>query len=116
PRRVALFLLAERNEAGLVLGRVPRTLRPVGADEVVHLAPGCGPLGQRGAAAEFDVVGMGGDGQCPGRDFDVARDLDGHGAANAVRSAGMSMSQPNDGSRTTRRLSASRRASAVWRA
>ena len=51
---------------------IPRPLRPVGADEEVHLRPRVGPLGQRRAAPELDVVGMGPDREHPigGRQVD----------------------------------------------
>ena len=50
----------ERDRVG---ARVPRPLRAVGAHEVVDRAAGRGPLRQRRAAAELDVVGMGADRQ-----------------------------------------------------
>ena len=45
------------------VARVPRALRAVGAHEVRDGAAGGRPLGQRGAGAELDVVGVGADGQ-----------------------------------------------------
>src|SRR5207248_2137880 len=123
-RRVALLLLTQGDEAGLILGRIPRPLRPVGAHEVLDLTAGRGPLGQRAAAAELDVVGMGADGQGASGRVDVGGDLRRHVVMSscrhvgvrALRSAGMSTSHPSDGSRTTRRLKPSRRASTAWRA
>ena len=53
------------TRAGEVGGRVPRALRTVRADEVVDDASGGGPLGERAAGAELDVVGVGADGQTP---------------------------------------------------
>ena len=71
----ALLLLAQRDEARLVLVGIPRSLRPVGADEVEELAPGGGPLGERGAGAELDVVGMGADGEGARRRRKVGGDV-----------------------------------------
>ena len=42
---------------------VPAALGPVGEHEVVDLAAGGRPAGERGAGAELDVVGVGADGQ-----------------------------------------------------
>src|SRR5581483_2445877 len=61
-----LLRLAEGHELRPVGVRIPRTLRAVGQDELGDGAAGGGPLGQRGAAAEVDVVGVGADGQGPG--------------------------------------------------
>jgi hypothetical protein len=46
---------------------------------VVHGAAGCGPFGERAAAAELDVVGVGGDGEGDGG----RREVDREGAAAA---------------------------------
>ena len=61
--RLALLLAAAGDERGEVGADVPRALRAVGADEVVDDAAGGGPLGQRAAGAELDVVGVGADRQ-----------------------------------------------------
>ena len=61
--RLALLVLAARDERRQVGDGVPRALRAVGAHEVVDDAAGGRPLGERAAGAELDVVGMGGDGQ-----------------------------------------------------
>ncbi len=59
----ALLLLAHGDEHRLVLSGVPTSLRTVGQHEVVQDGARRRPLGQRGAAAELDVIGMGADGQ-----------------------------------------------------
>ena len=69
--RVALLGLAVGNQLGRVLLRVPRPFRAVSADDVVNATAGRRPLGQRAAAAEFDVVGMGSDGHGDRRDREV---------------------------------------------
>jgi len=69
-----LLFLAERHERGPVGRRVPRTLGTVGQDELGDLAAGRGPLGQRGATAEVDVVGVGADRQSPLRDGQIDGD------------------------------------------
>ena len=58
-----LLLFAQGDEHRLVLVGVPTPLRTVGQHEVVEHRARRRPLGQRGAAAELDVVGMGADGQ-----------------------------------------------------
>ena len=57
-RRAAslLFDLSLRSECNDIGIRVPRALRSVRADQVVHDAAGVGPLGQRAATSGFDVV------------------------------------------------------------
>ncbi len=119
-----LLALAEGDEGIGVLGRVPRALRPVGEDQVVHHTPGGGPLGEGGAAVELDVVGVGGDGQGPGRDLEVGREP-GHPAASRgvvgtsggrSRSAGTSTSQVRRGGRSTRSGRPRRSASFRWAA
>jgi len=57
-RCLALLLLTRGHEKRDVLLGVPRTLRAVGEYEVVQLAARRCPLGQRGATAELDVVGV----------------------------------------------------------
>ena len=58
-----LLLLAQGDERRFVLLGVPTPLRPVGQHEVVEHGARRRPLGQRGAAPEFDVIGVGADGQ-----------------------------------------------------
>ena len=86
-------------------------LGSVRADEVEDLTAGRGPGGERAAAAELDVVGMGADSQRPLRNGERRVD-DLASARKATRSAGRSMSWESDGARTTRRPTPSRRASA----
>ncbi len=62
-RRRPALRLPRRHQGAQVGAGVPTALGPVGEDQVVDPAPGRRPLGQRGAAAELDVVGMGADGQ-----------------------------------------------------
>ena len=68
-----MLFLPGQDELRDVLIRVPRPLRSVGADEVMDLTSRSGPLGERRTTAEFDVVGMGGDGKGPRRRFKVER-------------------------------------------
>ncbi len=68
----ALLLLAHGDEHRLVLSGVPTSLRTVGQHEVVQGGARRRPLGQRGAAAELDVIGMGADGQDGHRDKQIA--------------------------------------------
>ena len=56
--RLALLDLATRRERADVGVGVPRPLRAVGAHEVVDDASVGGPLGERRAAPELDVVGV----------------------------------------------------------
>ena len=107
--RGPLLGLAGCDQRGGVLVGVPGALRAVGEDQVVHDAAGGGPLGQRGAAPELDVVGVGADGQrharASGRSTDTASPAAGQArraSRAAARSAGTSTSQPSRGSRTTR--------------
>ena len=88
----------------------------VGADQVGDLAPGRGPLGQGAAGAELDVVGVGADGEGPGRHRRQVHAHEANPATANPRSAGRSTSAASDGSRTTRKASPSRWASAAWRA
>lgn len=60
-RRGALLALATDGECSEVGVGIPRALRAVGAHQVMHHTSGGRPLGQRGAAPEFDIVGMGAD-------------------------------------------------------
>ena len=60
-RRFVCSARRRRTRAHRVGGDVPRSLRPVGADQVVDDAAVRGPLGEQTAAAELDVVGMGAD-------------------------------------------------------
>ena len=75
-RRAAsrLLALAGRHQRGDVGVGVPRALRAVGENEMVHTASGRRPLRQRGPAAELDVVGVGADGERRRRDGKVAAD------------------------------------------
>ena len=78
---------------------------------------GVGPLRERGAASELDVVGVRADRQHARRDAAVER---GHGRGLGVsrraRSSGTSTSKPSAGSRTTRTSSPARSAAATCRA
>ena len=93
----------------------------VGADAQVHLGAGVGPLRERRAAAELDVVGVGADRERPGAGTGRST-RSGHGVGLAVvrpsaaRSAASSTSKPSAGSRTIRTSRPQRRASAAWRA
>ena len=89
-RRGALLLLAGGDELVDGLVGVPRALRPVGADRVHDRRARRGPLGQRAAAAELDVVGVGADGQRTRRSPEVEAQLD--VASAGRRSAGQSTS------------------------
>ena len=68
----ALLVLASGGERDGVGERVPRALRSVGAHEVMDRATGGGPLRERRAASELDVVGMGADRERGARHVEVA--------------------------------------------
>ena len=73
--RLALLLAAPRDErCGVRLG-IPRALGAIGAHEVMHDASRIGPLGERGAGPELDVVGVRADRQSARRDVEVDRRL-----------------------------------------
>ena len=63
PRRPPAARRSRRDERGDVGVAVPRALGAVGADAHGDQRTGGGPLGERGAASELDVVGMGADGE-----------------------------------------------------
>jgi hypothetical protein len=67
-----LFLLARGDERRRILSGVPTSLRTVGQHKVVEDGARRRPLGQRGAAAELDVIGMGADGQHGHGDVQIA--------------------------------------------
>ena len=69
------------TSAAASVRRVPAALGAVGADEVVDDGAGRRPLGERGAAAELDVVGVGADGERDGR----GRQVQGHADAGRPR-------------------------------
>ena len=116
---VPLLFLAGRDERPEVGLGVPGALRAVGADAQVHLGAEIRPFGQRRAAPELDVVGVGADREHTARHGEV--DAEGHGVgscswASASRSDASSTSNPSAWSRTTRTSRPHRRASAMWRA
>jgi hypothetical protein len=119
------------DEVGHVAGLLPGPLRAVGEDEMVDAASPGRPLGQGGAAAELDVVGVGAHRQCRGGHGDVegdrsvvgkvadGDDAPGHPPSQPVSTPGMSEGRSTSacraGSRTMRRPTPRRSASAQWR-
>jgi hypothetical protein len=89
-RRRPLLVLPGGDELGHGLIAVPRSLRPVGADQMRDRRAPCHPLGQRAAGPELDVVGMGADGQRTRRPWEVEAQFD--VASAGRRSAGQSTS------------------------
>src|SRR4029079_5280774 len=104
--RGLLLLFLTSGHPGRAAGVwIPGALRPVGADEEVHLGARVGPLGERGAAPELDVVGVRPDRE----DAFGRREIDpqthsvgSFSSASAARSAASSTSNPSAWSCTTR--------------
>ena len=137
-RRIPLFPLPGGDQLGHIGIGIPRPLRAVGADQHADLAAGGGPLCQGRPAAEIDVVGMGPDGQRPGRCRQVGGELGhrhrcrgqwilrfahrstprsvGWRSGSSARSVGVSTSQPRERSAITRSARPRRSASARWAA
>ena len=117
--RLDLFELTLGNEGGHIGVGVPGALRTIGTDQVMHDAAGRGPLGQRCATTELDVVGVGADGQRDGGHGEVVGEgvapyrglawfVCSHEGSTSwtsgwSRSAGLSMSAASNGSRRTRK-------------
>src|SRR5581483_5155899 len=112
-RRLPLFVLAGGHQRGEVGVAVPRALGAVGAHHVQERAPGRGPLRQRRARAELDVVGVRADAERARRRGEV--DSDAQREWSMSRSAGQSTSNASEGSSRTSTASPNRRASSRWR-
>ena len=70
-RCFALFGLTGGDQVSLIDGRIPGSLRPIGAHEVMDHCPCCCPFGESRAALELGIIGVGDDRHRRGRRIEV---------------------------------------------
>jgi len=110
----ALLEAPSEHERSRVLLGIPRSLRPVRADEMEDLASARRPLRKRASASELDIVGVGCHGERPAGDREVRlhRQV---AAGTRAKSSGRSMSMASRRSWTIRQGRPSRAASTLCR-
>ena len=117
---ISLLDLPFGDKGGDVGVTVPGALGAVGADAHRDVRAGVGPLGERRAAPELDVVGMGADRKHALWGCEIDGDRHVRDLSRIIwrvrRSSSMSTSKPSSGSRTIRTARPQRRASSAWRA